>query len=145
MAGSPGTPSYTPNYFAGQSGGQSQAYANALRTYTPNSFQASSPALPALAPHLSQQPNLDPDILQAYRDARALPLANQNIPDIDKLWRMNPNAAIFKPGYQHNPYVSFAAQTARVGREQGEEMTAMGYMRDPTSGEWYRPGAGGQG
>lgn len=92
---------YAPNPFTAGGGGG--------RSYAQNPFAASQPQPTGqLAAHLLTGPQMDADLLQAYRDVRADPRASQyeqSMPDIDKLWRMSPNAPIFKSGYEHNPYV----------------------------------------
>jgi len=131
----PGMPSATPsptgyalNPFA--AGGipatrplaQQAAQANALRSYAPqaqqyagNPFAASMPA-PRMAAHLSQPIPLDPYLLQAYHQMRTDPMAKQyqqTVPDVDRLWRMNPNSPMFQAGYKHNPYVLQLADQLR--------------------------------
>src|SRR5262245_5072478 len=94
------TPSYTPNPFAGGPtvGDKQGAYASALRAYTPNQFAGSAQQPMQMAPHLSQAPPIDPDLMAGYARLRSDPRAqqyNQSAPDVANLWRQSPTSPFF--------------------------------------------------
>ena len=121
MPGSSGTRSYVENPFAAAPGAQSAAYANALRGYAPNAFAGSvGSRQTSMAPHLSQPVPLDADLISAYQSFRADPeaqRAGQSGVDINQLWRTSPTSPVFKPGYQHNPFVQQRADLTKSKRE----------------------------
>jgi hypothetical protein len=113
-------PTYTPNSFSSgaPSVAKTQAYADGLRNYAGGkSVNQTAQQAPQMAAHLSQAPSLDADYLEVYRGLQndsAVP-ADQKF-DVDRVWRASPNAAIFKPGYEHNPYVTQKVDALRASR-----------------------------
>jgi hypothetical protein len=122
-------PNYVANPFAAaQPGAKSGAYANALRSYAPNQFAGSASPQGPMAPHLSQPIPLDADLVSAYKALQTDPQAQQYSQsglDLQKLWRQSPNAPIFKPGYQHNPYAMQRAGQIGRDREQQQMLAAL--------------------
>lgn len=129
-AGNPGTGSggYALNPFAGgdAGAGKTMAYAQGLRNYAGNPFAGSnqSGVVGPMSAHLSQAPPLESALVRAYEAFKTDPQAaqyEQYGADINKLWRLSPTSPVFKPGYQHNPYIM---QRADQFREQ-DRLAAM--------------------
>ena len=113
-------------------------YATGLRNYVPN--PSGTPVGPqpagAMAPHLSQPIPLDQDLISAYKeimDNKQAQQYNQTGMDIEKVWRTSPNASVFKPGYEHNPYVQARADELRALRTAPKVEPQ--YIQDPETGE----------
>lgn len=127
-------------------------YAAGLRSYAPNKFggggATQSGMVGGFAPHLYQQPNMDPDYLATYRSLGSDPNvpANQTF-DIDKVWRYTPTNAMFKPGFQHSDYIEQKVQALRADRETQARLASGEYRYndngmlvqgriDPDTGLW---------
>jgi hypothetical protein len=104
--------SYVPN--AGQ-------YAEGLRSYSSNPFAGASgsSAPPAMAEHLSRAPDLDADVMAAYKHYGSNnpdPSGQTVVPDVERLWRLSPKSPVFQAGYAHNPLIMQYAEQLRQAR-----------------------------
>lgn len=67
-----------------------------------------------MAPHLSQKPTLDQDIMAAYEQAKN---SGYSVPDIQKTWNFSPTSKMFTdPNYQHDPQIQALASRLREER-----------------------------
>lgn len=125
---------------------KTRAYADGLRNYAGKSVnEMAATTTPTMAAHLSQDPTFgvaggedsagSGDFLEAYRSLKDDPKVptNQKL-DIDRIWRATPNAAIFKSGYEHNPYVAARAEELRAAR-MPQPSNAYGRLRGHSDGD----------
>ena len=127
---------YAPNMFA------QGAQADALRGYSANPFagDTAGPQSTNMSAHLSQPNPIDPDIVAAYKQLATDPQAkqyNQTGMDLDRIWRVTPGAAIFKPGYKFNPYALQIAEELRQKRNAPQMAEGVQSMVDDSGRTLY--------
>jgi len=91
-----------------------------------------------MAAHLSQAMPLGEDYAEIYRNA-----PQGYARDLNALWKRSPQHAIFKPGYQHDPYVG---QQLAVLRDKRAHPASEGWYQDfgdlgMGAPEWKQGGA----
>jgi hypothetical protein len=131
---------------------QQRAYSTALRQYAPtqtnyapgrSNYPVLHPAKPVqMSPHLSQRAPLDPDYIKAYKEAAFDPRAQQagfQLPqmDVEKVWQLTPTSPLFKPGYEHNRYITQYVDEMRAKREE-DAMLAQMSEQDRNNYLWQR-------